>query len=414
MHDDELRAQLADWVRPVASLPVPGIRVLRGRARRRQIRRAATAAAITVVVAAAAVGITASLPGSGPSAARGSAATQGGPTWSAAPGTWIKGHWQPAGALPAADAGPASAPYFVAIQPDQGPAVVTDAFTGQVLATVKPGISGASFAGVAAAGDDRTFILAAQDTGFVAFYELRLAAGGRVRSLDVLFILPASTVPVFAVSPDASLLAYTTGTGIEVVSLAQETAASWTATADGGQAAAVGGGQVTSLSWAGDKTVAFDWSAPPASGASASTQPTGAGVRLLDINASGTLQQASRLIMPYCPSGPACTSGPLVISPVITPDGSKVLAGVVSLGQQVTVRILAFSARTGQSVGAVTPRVTVTGHDVVCQPLWSDPSGAQQTAYCELGGTFAFGRFSAADLHLPVSILAMAGQLVAW
>jgi len=65
MLDDELREQLASWVRPVTSLPVPDIRVLRRRARRRVMGRTATAAAIIAVVAAAAVGLVNGLPGTG-------------------------------------------------------------------------------------------------------------------------------------------------------------------------------------------------------------------------------------------------------------------------------------------------------------------------------------------------------------
>jgi len=65
MLDDELREQLASWVRPVTSLPVPDIRVLRRRARRRVMGRTATAAAIIAVVAAAAVGLVSGLPGTG-------------------------------------------------------------------------------------------------------------------------------------------------------------------------------------------------------------------------------------------------------------------------------------------------------------------------------------------------------------
>src|ERR1700730_13495764 len=62
MLDDLLHEQLADWVRPVTSLPIPDVRVLRRRARRRGMRRAVTA---VTVVAAIAVGVTVVLPGTG-------------------------------------------------------------------------------------------------------------------------------------------------------------------------------------------------------------------------------------------------------------------------------------------------------------------------------------------------------------
>ena len=60
MFDDSLHGQLADWVRPVTSLPIPDIRVLRRRARRRGMRRVVTVAVVTIVVAAVAGGVTAS------------------------------------------------------------------------------------------------------------------------------------------------------------------------------------------------------------------------------------------------------------------------------------------------------------------------------------------------------------------
>ena len=45
MRDEDLREQLAAWVRPVERLPAPDNTVLRRRARRRRMRRAATGAA---------------------------------------------------------------------------------------------------------------------------------------------------------------------------------------------------------------------------------------------------------------------------------------------------------------------------------------------------------------------------------
>ena len=96
MLDDELREQLAEWVRPVTTLPVPDIRVLRRRARKRGMRRAAAAAVVTAVVAAAAVTIVASLPRAGRQPAGGNRPVPGAPSWSTAPGTWNRGAWQPA------------------------------------------------------------------------------------------------------------------------------------------------------------------------------------------------------------------------------------------------------------------------------------------------------------------------------
>jgi hypothetical protein len=393
MLDDDLRAQLADWVRPVVSRPIPDVREVRRRARRHGLRRAATAAAVTAVAVATVVAVVASVPGTRRPApaprVRGSAG------WLAAPGTWYPGAWRPAGALPAAGASPAAAPYFVTIGAGQAAAVVTDAFTGRVVSSVPPPRPGQSFAGVAAAGDDRTFVLAARETGSVGFYEMQLRPDGREEPLSPLFTLPVRTVPAFAVSPDASLLAYTTGTGIEVVSLAAGTGRSWTAA----------GGQVHGLSWGGDTTLAFEWDVSQPGG----PPPAGAGVRLLDIAEPGTLMQASRLLIPSCPESQLCVGGPL-----ITPDGSKVFVTSVALSKAITTTVDAYSARTGQHLATVTPSVTASRGSPACEPLWTDPSGQQLAVFCGHAGVADGTRFKAADLHLPVAILAASGQLLAW
>jgi hypothetical protein len=393
--DEQLRAGLADWVRPLAALPAPDLRALRRRARRRGIRRAVTATVITAAVAAVAVGLTATsrVPAVRPPAA-------GGPrTWAAAPGTWARGTWQPAASLPAPDAGLAAAPYFVTISPRGATAVVTDALTGRVMATVRAPRSGQSFAGVAAAGDDRTFILA---TGAAGFYELRLGPDGRPESLTLLFTLPARTVPMFAVSPDGRLLAYTTPTGIETVSLALRTGRAW-ALPGGGSGS--GPGSVSDLSWGGDTTLAFEWQVLPAGG----VQPAGAGVRLLDVAGSGALLQASRLVIPACASAQVCIGGPQ-----ISPGGSTVLATRIALGEGITTTVEAYSARTGQVLGTVSPAVSASKGGQVCRALWADPSGAVVAAFCGHGYVASGGRYAQTDLHVPSGTLNASGETFAW
>jgi hypothetical protein len=396
--DEELRAGLADWVRPVAGLPAPDLRVLRRRARRRGLRRTAAAAAITAVLASAAVGITVGVSGSpapvAPQAAGGPA------TWAAAPGSWTHGMWQPAGNPPAAGASPLTAPYVVLVNPD-GAAQVRDVFTGRVIITaVRP--DGQSVAGVAAAGDDRTFVLAGRAAGSVAFDEMRLRQDGRLESLRLLFTLRAKTVPAFAVSADASMLAYSTATGFETVSLAAGTGRTWTAGAGGGG----GGGQAFSLSWAGDRTLALEWAPRSLVGG---TLPAGVGVRLLDVTAPGSLIQASRLIIPYCASGKVCAEGPL-----ITPDGSRVLATRVTLSNTITTNVEEYSARTGQALAAVTQAARSSGGVFVCEELWTDPSGAMVVSYCGRAEIYAGGHVAPVRLYLPTSVLNARGQLIAW
>jgi hypothetical protein len=399
MRDDDLRAQLADWVRPVVGRPAPDVQAVRRRARRHGLRRAALAVGATaVVIAVVAAVVLASPRGPGRPAAGPTVGSLGGSAaWSAAPGTWYPGVWRPAGALPAADAGPDVAPYFVAIGTG-GSASVTDAFTGRVTGTALAPGRGAVFTGVAAAGDDRTFVLAARVSGAVGFYELRLRSDGRVSSLSRLFTLPVRAVPTFAVSPDARLLAYTTRTGIETVSLATRMGRSWTAV----------GAQAYGLSWAGDSTVAFEWNTP-ASAAPDSPLPAGAGVRLLDIAAAGPLIKASRLLIASCPSKTVCVGGPL-----ITPDGSKVFVTSIALGRAITTAVEEYSARTGRELATVTPPVTTSGGTHVCTVLWTDPSGQQLAAVCGQVGVIDGTRFSKTDLHLPTDASLASGGSFAW
>jgi hypothetical protein len=425
MLDEELREQLAEWVRPVAGLPVPSIRVLRRRARRRGIRRAATAAAITAVIAAAAVGITASLPGTGRPAGGRPVGADGGapapsssspsswpapPSWPAAPGTWTHGVWQPAGPQPAADASPAAAPYIVLEGIGRGIVQVRNVFTDKTIATVQP-LPGQYLGGVAAAGDDRTFVVQAavggqsQQPGMppvnpttVAFDELRLRPDGQLQSLRLLFTIQARNgMSGFAISQDASMLAYATNnSGFETVSLATGTGRSW---------APVDSGTVgpDSLSWAGDRTLAFEWSSGD------NPHPPGTGIRVLNVTALGTLLQASRLIVSY---GRYCAAfGGCQDDPVITPDGSKVMVtkAVVqggSAGSQdgiYTDSVVEYSTRTGQALANVAPPLSTAFPGPLCVPLWTDPAGEQVVSWCQRGERYDQGRVSPVTLHLHMN-----------
>ena len=161
MLDDTLHEQLAGWVRPLVDLPVPDVRVLRRRARRRVMRRAAAAAAMTAVVAAATAGITATLPSGRPVEGPAGGPPEGSiSSWPAAPGTWTHGAWQPAGPLPAADAGPTVAPYIL-IPRIGGVIQVRRVFRSVTTIATVQSPPGQYLAGVASAGDDRTFVLQA-------------------------------------------------------------------------------------------------------------------------------------------------------------------------------------------------------------------------------------------------------------
>jgi hypothetical protein len=414
MLDESLHEQLADWVRPLTDLPVPDVRVLRRRARRRVMRRAVVAAAMTAVVAAAAAGITASLPSGrpveGPAGGRPEGSVR---SWPAAPGTWNRGAWQPAGPLPAAGAGPAVAPYIVIPRIPPGILQVRDVFKSvQVIATVYP-LAGQYLEGVAAAGDDRTFVVQAaiggQQNGpggppvnptALAFDELRLGPDGQPESLRLLFTIPARDAYLgsFAISQDASMLAYpTNNSGFETVSLAAGTARSWPPV-DSGDVGPL------SLSWAGDQTLAFELTSGN------NPHPPGIGIRVLDVTARGTILQASRLIVGYsryCSPGGRCED-----DPVLTPDGSAVLVSksvclracspAVEQSGVITDSVVEYSTRTGQILAYAAPPVTSSFPGTVCLPLWTDPSGVQVVSSCGHPEEYDRGRVGPIRVYIPM------------
>ncbi len=361
---------------------------------RRRVRRRMTRNAAMGVAAVAVVAVTACASAVNP-ARDGDRA--------AAPAASPEATWYPAGQLPVASAGPAAAPYFVtlAFQQLDVPATVTNAFTGKVLGAVRPPAGDTRFVSAAAAGDDRTFILGAEgaypaQSPSTRFYELRLGPGGQPRSLSLLPVPAVAYGGKFAVSADGSRLAVVTGTAgngqIEVVLLATGTVRVWKSP-DRGSA--------TSLSWAGDRWLAFDWSDASRDAQVARQQ---SGLRLIDTAASGTDLMSSRLVVSQ-----AATFGSFrgLLGPLITPDGSKVFATMVA-GEPLNpmAEVVEFSARTGQALGAVTPPVGESGMGQWCGALWTDPSGQHLLAACggvPPGGQGRIdnGHFTRMNLHVP-------------
>jgi hypothetical protein len=321
--------------------------------------------------------------------------------------TVTHGGWQPAGPLPAADASPAVAPYIVLLPVGTGDAQVRNVYTFATVAIIQP-LPGQFLAGIAAAGDDRTFVLQAEVGGkrqvihgkkvgppmeapTIAFDELRLSPDGRVISLVMLFTVPANDAGSgFAISQDASMLAYATGNGgFETVSLATGRGRSWPPV-DSGNVSPL------SLSWAGDRSLAFEWATGD------NPHPPGLGLRVLNVTAPGNLLQASRLIVSYgryCMATAACQDGQL-----ITADGSKVLVTkVLPGGQGYTDSVLEYSTRTGQALASVVPVLNTPDAGPPCVPLWTDPSGEQVMSFCAgHGEQYDRGHFSPVTLHLPM------------
>ncbi len=322
--------------------------------------------------------------------------------------------WYPARRLPAANAAPHLAPYFVtlALQRRAAPAVVTDAFTGKKLAIVYPLVPGTRFAGAAAAGDDRTFVLAAQGTGpATRYYELRLRPGGRPRPL---VLLPAPAIAygdTLAVSPDGGKLAIVTSTAqnspIEVVSLATGSVRQWTAR----------GGYATDLSWAGDRFLAFQWWDGSRSARAARAR---SGVRLLDTAAAGSDLLHSRLIVGQS-ARTSLRNYTELSYPLISADGSRLFATVLWGGpSNPKAEVVEFSARTGRALAVVTPAAGESGMGSWCGVLWTDPSGARAITACApdyAGGQelIGNGHFTRANLHAPIYNLSTPrDSFIAW
>jgi hypothetical protein len=394
------------WVRRVALR-------LTVAARRRVMRRAAAATAMTAVVAAAAVGITVSLPSGSPVAGPAGGLPEGSiSSWPAAPGTWTRGAWQPAGPLPAAGAGPAVAPYIL-IPRYGGVIQVRRVFRSVTTIATVQSPPGQYLDGVASAGDDRTFVVQAaiggQQNGIgfpvnpttLAFEELRLGSDGRPEPLRLLFTLPARDVNpgVFAISQDASMLAYTTSnSGFETVSLATGKGRGWPPV-DSGTVA-------FSLSWAGDRTLAFEWDGGN------NPDPPGTGIRVLDVTAPGNLLRASRLIVGYsryCAASGGCRNDPL-----ITPDGSTVMVSKVTCRRACaaaevnpsgvfTDSVVEYSIRTGQPTANVAPPVTSSFPGTLCVPVWTDPSGVQVVTSCGHPELYDRGHVSRITVYMPMN-----------
>jgi hypothetical protein len=336
MHDDQLREQFTTWAQPLQAARPPALPVLRRRARRRTAGRAAVSG-LAVMGAVAAIALS-------------------GFPWA--------GH-APAVAAPASG-GPR---YAVALEHDAGvqPASVLDMVTGKVLGEVATPIAHSDFEWVAAASDDRTFVLADQSPALVyRFYRLHLAANGKPGRLTRLEVPPlhGSQIYGMALTADASKLAVAwqnnpTGpvsSHISVTTLAAGATRTWTSAQ----------GSADTVSWAGDSTLAFNWADID--------QPARSGLRLLDTAAAGLTPLASRLLIPAS-TRTATLSSPG--NPLITQDGSTLFATMAS---GTKTAIVSFSARTGKLQAVL---AAPSGQSQwYCGILWTDLHGRHLIIQC--------------------------------
>jgi hypothetical protein len=409
MRDEELRGQLADWALCADRLPVPDIAILRGRVRRRRLRVGGAIAGLAAITAAAVVATLPAAPAVRPNK----------PPVA----------WYPAGPLPPADAGPGAAPYFITLAGGQHtPLTVTAWRSGKQIAEVWPPTPAGTFVGVAAAADDRTFVLEedGSNTKPTAFYELRLRPDGRPLPLARLAI-PAATMakvrsaaspnplldPVstagvpplsltnsFAISPDARDLAVAVAVrgqlAIDVISLPTGRAREWRA---------LSGSPEAPLAWAGDRYLTFQ-----------SSEAGSTVVRLLDTAS----HSAPRVIVGPISHIQGISRG-FFLPSLVSPDGSTLFATYIGGKKQAIIQI---SLRTGELVREILPPIRHGVRGPFCAVLWSDPSGRRVAATCgnigELDGLeqgiVSDGKFRSLSLNLPGNLVVgyLPNEFVAW
>lgn len=388
--EDRLRAALRETAGEVTPQSVPPLRLLgaRGRgvagpaARRRWaawLTPLAAAASVTAVVAAS-LAISTTLHGGHRAASR------------------------PAGPFAGVP------PYYVVLtgrRPNLNPSLAQPLFaqirataTGAVLASVTPPKPYGTFS-AAAAGDGRTFVLAANrwkvvranggtfaEATATRFFLLRMGAGGHVRQLAPLPI-PAvprgATISGFALTQDGSKLAVALrggvnggpGPEIQVFSLASGAERVWT-WPGGGPITNNAGGNGQVLSWTADgRTLAFQqWVGNDID------------VRLLDVTTpGGSLQADSRLAVRWKDDAESFHfvhgKASNVIdgfSALITGDGTKIVAATASETRHPLNSELAFtefSASTGKVV-RVLGRWPIPGlyPGQIQDVLWTNSSGS--------------------------------------
>jgi len=367
MRDNDLRELFDKWAQPMREAAPPAVSVIIRRKRRRTARIAGTS-----MTSLAALAVVAGLVGTSLSA---------GP--------------KPA---PQVRTKPATAPpYYLTVNKSGRNLMIWDSVTrrqvSSVGAPVETSVAGHRYHTVftaLAAGSGRTFVLEATVRNNTTIempsglFVLRLAADGSPGPLQPLTKVRLhqgrigrwiTVIDSVALTADGSQLAIATNTydgeiggpsKIEVVSVVTGSTRTWTAGRQG----------ISSLSWAGDSTLAFTCYDP------------GSAVCVLDATGQGGHIDTSH---PLIPSSLTYHGLNTPISPMITPSGSDIYA---ALQGGSGVGLVEFSALTGRPLRLVIPAQPDTGS--YCGTLWSDPSGQHLTASCTWGsltGTISHGVF---------------------
>lgn len=260
--------------------------------------------------------------------------------------------------------------YFIAVPEGAGGAVVGATATGAVLGTVAPPQPHTEFKAAAAAGDGRTFVLAAGvppqagtnafDWGPLTFYRLVLDRSGHPGRLTALPIPPETAIiSGLALSGDGSKLAVSlwpahgqAGSKIQVFSLATGAVREWAWPGRGAIGELDLGVSSGALSWEADnRTLLFQVTTRHKNGS------TPGQLRLLDTAArSGSLLASStRIPVPGNEVGwqHGNASHRIIGVPLITGDGTKLVAPFFHASAAPRVfgfTITEFSVRTGKPV----------------------------------------------------------------
>jgi hypothetical protein len=278
-------------------------------------------------------------------------------------------------------------------------AVVRATRTGAVLATITPPKPYGTFAGVAAAADDRTFVLAAQRDGRIprnfrklqrsyppatTFFMLHFnpastSAGGlaRLTPLRIAAEPVGFSVANFALSPRGTSLAVSSNSGqLQVFSLATGARRTWQP-AYGGAAfpyRLVGAANAL-LSWQGEHTLAFVWDGLRRAGGGRLLGRGADGVRLLDTRAPGAgLLADSRLVQPRSAIG-----GDAFWRQILpTADGRTLITVVEAAGTKASPGLkeklteVALGTGTARVLNHLPGSDLQGGYETV---LWASPSG---------------------------------------
>lgn len=296
-----------------------------------------------------------------------------------------------------------AAPYYVAVNGRFGTATVRRTATGAKIATVRRPHGGTFFA-VAAAADDKTFVLAAQTSSTSHFYRLRLNAQGRPGRPALTAVPPLprrlgscpAQLAGLAVSTDGRLVALSILSNCPTGNAGPSEI--MTVRLDSGRVLAKfhpGDGYPMSLSWTAKRGLAYSFT---------STQM---GVFIIrDATKTGT---SPRLLI-----GSSASVGGFgdARSPVITPDGSAVLVTVAR--GSFTFAIAEFSART-RARWLLTPPVRNPAQ--FCGPLVTDSFGRRILTGCGDNSEYAIQSRHLTRLHKPWQLptyLTPSAPLIAW